>query len=315
MGLPVTVYRWDDAGAPQLTTGKPSELIDILKKCLVTGYGAKAALGWSIAFEDAPTFKVAFRNSTADGSGGYVQFWSINGLDTNNNDIRLRACAGMSALDTFVKSGIQQQFKIATTMKFWVLIGTSAGFYLMFNYRTTSPLCLSNDGPTMFVGDIDTTIVSDAGRFISVMTSTTSDMTSSNYTYRLEYQITNNVVIGKMYDADGDSSFVNVYTAPGVFVNSASVTGEIGAIANFKPIIIHSSNSSQDVLDRLGIKQAYSVTRPFIRGKFPGVLKSLQSAYSDQTWPLLLEINTQDYFLMPGWINTQWWINTVEWYE
>lgn len=85
MGLPVTVYRWDDDGAPQITNRTPSEMVDVLKKVLVTGYGTKASLGWNIAFEDVGTQKIAFRNNTTLGSGGYVQFWCPEGTNLTNS--------------------------------------------------------------------------------------------------------------------------------------------------------------------------------------------------------------------------------------
>ena len=47
--VPVKVYRWDDAGAPKLTTDAGA-FKTVLKACLVTGYGEaenhKEPLGW-----------------------------------------------------------------------------------------------------------------------------------------------------------------------------------------------------------------------------------------------------------------------------
>lgn len=45
MAQALTVYRWDDLGAPQLTQTHGSA-VDVLKKCLIDGYGAKSAAGW-----------------------------------------------------------------------------------------------------------------------------------------------------------------------------------------------------------------------------------------------------------------------------
>ena len=85
MGLPVTVYRYTDPGAPQVNNGTPSEWINVLKKVLVEGYGTKVGLGWTVEFENAAAFKIAFRNKVADGgSGGYVQFSSNGAVNTVN---------------------------------------------------------------------------------------------------------------------------------------------------------------------------------------------------------------------------------------
>lgn len=47
--MSVTVYRNTDASAPVLT-GTAGDLTNLLDKCLVSGYGAKAAAGWSKPF-------------------------------------------------------------------------------------------------------------------------------------------------------------------------------------------------------------------------------------------------------------------------
>ena len=73
----VTTYRWDDAGAPQLTGRTPAEIIDVIYKCAVTGYGEKSPLGWTRPFYDAANQAAAFRNNVAaGGSGGYVKISS-----------------------------------------------------------------------------------------------------------------------------------------------------------------------------------------------------------------------------------------------
>ena len=47
--MPVTVYRSTDSGAPALTA-QAGTLLNVLRACLVTGYGSKAAAGWSEPF-------------------------------------------------------------------------------------------------------------------------------------------------------------------------------------------------------------------------------------------------------------------------
>lgn len=53
-----TIYRSSDVGAPTLS-GTAGDLVNLLDKCLVTGYGAKAAAGWTKPFTG--TNKAAFR--------------------------------------------------------------------------------------------------------------------------------------------------------------------------------------------------------------------------------------------------------------
>lgn len=48
---PVTLFHSADAGAPQLT-GAAGSLKTLLKACLVSGYGGKQPLGWTMPFEE-----------------------------------------------------------------------------------------------------------------------------------------------------------------------------------------------------------------------------------------------------------------------
>ena len=51
MGMAPTIYRYDDVGAPVITDGR-DRLYQILKACLIDGYGSKAAAGWSVVYDD-----------------------------------------------------------------------------------------------------------------------------------------------------------------------------------------------------------------------------------------------------------------------
>lgn len=58
-----TIYKSSDSGAPLLTTG---QAYAVLKQCLVTGYGAKAGAGWTLAFDDSVNTKAVFKNVHGD---------------------------------------------------------------------------------------------------------------------------------------------------------------------------------------------------------------------------------------------------------
>ena len=66
----VTYYKSTDAGAPVIN-GEAGSLIAALDACLVTGYGDKAAAGWTKPFEG--TNKAVFRNDAVAGSGRFFQ--------------------------------------------------------------------------------------------------------------------------------------------------------------------------------------------------------------------------------------------------
>lgn len=76
-----TVYHRDDAGAPALSYGTSSSmgfvaLKTILKSCLVTGYGSRAAAGWELIAED--TNYLVLRNGSHT---GYVCFTWLTGTN------------------------------------------------------------------------------------------------------------------------------------------------------------------------------------------------------------------------------------------
>lgn len=96
MAVP-TVYRYDDASAPVLD-GTVSSLIALLDACLVNGYGAKAAAGWTKPH--AGTNKAAFRNDSAAGTGMYLRVLDDASGTGGARDAIVRAYSSMSDVDT-----------------------------------------------------------------------------------------------------------------------------------------------------------------------------------------------------------------------
>jgi len=315
MSLPVTVYRWDDAGAPQLTNGKPSEIIAILKKCLVEGYGTKAGVGWSVAFENAATFKIAFRNSTTEASGGFVQFWSVAGTDTNSGEMRFRGAKNMTALDTFIDAQYQMQFKISTAVDYWMLIATSAGFWFLSTNTLTSPNSISNEKAFFFVGDYDAITANDPGRFVTFMNGNGSDMTSSTWTNSFDASVSAGTTLCKIYDTDGIANFIQYKMDSRYVMGSPNVTNGVPSIDRvfFNPLIMSTANP--DTTDRLGVVNSNSIIQPYIRGKIPGLLNTPVTGYGNQAWPVIETINGQQHMLTPGYRFGRNWINMETWYD
>ena len=100
--VPVKVYRWDDADAPQLdkTAGC---MTTIFKACLITGYGTKESAGWTMPFEDiaagikvmrpevGPHTDFYLRLSADTGTEMAAQVY-LNMTDANTGDLKLQ-CA------------------------------------------------------------------------------------------------------------------------------------------------------------------------------------------------------------------------------
>lgn len=94
MGLTTTKYfRWDDPGALKLD-GTAGSFYAIIKHCLTEA-------GWSVAFDDAVNFKIAFRNSMAHGgSGGYLRVHDNASFTGGGRVASWRAYESMTDIDT-----------------------------------------------------------------------------------------------------------------------------------------------------------------------------------------------------------------------
>lgn len=316
MGLPVTIYRWDDAGAPQINNAKSvSSVIDIFRKCLVSGYGEKLPLGWSVAFENTGTFKIAFRNNTTDGSGSYVQIWNTQGTDTAASNLIYQTAQSMSALDALIRPGYQTSIfnsGVGPTNNQWILIGTSTGFYfaIMNSSITNYTKCVYS----FFIGDLDSFVSNDQGRFIG---STANADNGPGYNGRNLFASTISCN-PKLYQTDGSSASTNALNniALSSITYSAAYTSNdahetAGIVLNFAPLSLSIIGS---VRDSLNIPVNHSLLQPQQRGVLPGLLISSFVGYKTITFPITRNFFGQDYMLMPGDSSgANRWINIVEW--
>lgn len=313
---PVTVYRWDDPGAPQLDNGKISSFFNILHKCLVEGYGDKAPLGWTRSFYDSTNFKAAWRNNAAaGGSAGSAYFYSNTNTDVNNTLIRLTSCKSITDLGVVTGQGRLTAARFDAAITRWVLIGTSIGFYF---YSFGSSIAASGNGlvnsstdrPAFYAGDIFSVIPTDAGKFVMFHDINTSGDNSSPSSTRSLTTINNNAYSTNgglmLWDADNFASATGYSYAsiaqisPGqgdsientvhpLVLNNVSVV----SIQNFNGPN-HSSN-----VDRLGVSIKNSLIRPAHRGIIPGLLVSYRSFGFNQALPLIKTQAGISYHALP----------------
>jgi hypothetical protein len=94
-----TVYKSTDASAPVLT-GLAGTLVTVLDACLVNGYGAKSAAGWTKPFSAAN--QGAYRMNSATGAGHYLNVVDSapNPTLADGREARLRGFETMSAMST-----------------------------------------------------------------------------------------------------------------------------------------------------------------------------------------------------------------------
>ncbi|CAM3896614.1 hypothetical protein [Rheinheimera salexigens] len=329
MAQPVTVYRWDDPGAPQLTNRKPSEIINVLKKCLVEGYGTKTPLGWTLEFEDAPNFKAAFRNSTAaGGSGGYVQCKSSNGTDNSNIAVSMTPAKSMTDIDTLVQRGFIKPFSLTSGWVCWVLIGTGTGFYLISGLATSLiSQWATNLEFTAFVGDIDSLIPADPARFVVASAITQSgDLSNTSYaSWNVAWNPGNTGVsteVMRCYDADNANSYRS-YTIQFPYHAQLSSVRPAATDLTLKRDIYHRamivlsgvSFGTSNTLDRLGKWIFQSDVSPYLRGFLPGYLVEFAPRYTSENWPVIENIDGRQHWLLRQGGNSiaGHWINMEQW--
>lgn len=73
-----TIYSYDDPGAPVITPGADS-FYQIMRACLIDGYGSKAAAGWSVVYDDWATNGVlTITNALQTGILGLKRFDEVS---------------------------------------------------------------------------------------------------------------------------------------------------------------------------------------------------------------------------------------------
>jgi hypothetical protein len=320
MGLPVTVYRWDDVGAPQIANGKPSEILNILKKCLVQGYSSKASLGWSISSEDAANVKIAFTNL---GSGGSAVFYSDTGLDTSSTYTRVTSCQSFVGFNDMHLQGFVGSVRCPSTSCKWMLIGNGTAFYFMM-FNNSATISSGDYRPMFFMGDFLSLFTNDAHKFTHVISSNSSavnDNSSATYNslaYTMAVQRSSQQVC-KLGYVDGLTTMLpySVTTVLGDsngYSSNSQNPSEITILS--KAFLTYTSlsviSSSQDVY---GTQYVHSLVAPWFRGALPGLFSSPQGGFKGLPLPHIITINQQSHLVIHNDSNnaTQSYLNLEAW--
>lgn len=326
MPTPVTVYRWDDVGAPQLNTGKPSEIINVLKKCLVEGYGSKLPLDWSIVFEDNVTQKIVFQNKVAaGGSGGMVRFRSNTATDANYTVMRFVAAKSFADIDNPFQAGFEQAFQQqAAVQKGWVIIGTPKSFYFMIcrvPALTSSGSKMSSSvtyNSHIFVGDFESFIPNDSGRFVSANGTALSDAGTSWFnTLDSDNAFEGTLQQLSVMRSDG-GSFAMSHGLISFFRGATSSQNSEALPKILVPVCIRVATSQSvgsNLSDTNGNNINNSLLFPFLRGKLPGMFQGDYAGYSETNWPVIKTIDSKEMWLVKNasgngcsmWIDLESW--------
>lgn len=163
MGAP-TIYRWDDTDAPVLN-GTAGSAWNMLKKCLIEGYGSKAAAGWSMLFENVNQDIGVMRNNAVTGTGTIYQViddaistytyggkgFMVSGYESMSDELTGSGQWGYVAAQGLMKSNWNTDLYPIP----WVIIADDRAFYFFAAYNKTDGQIVATDKyiHAFFVGD------------------------------------------------------------------------------------------------------------------------------------------------------------------
>lgn len=137
--MAVTEYRWDDGSAPQINSVDRDNVIDVLTACLVTGYGAKLAAGWTKEFEDLANNKVAYKQ----GGTGHLKYNYFRLDQYHDNYGQCRGYENMTSIDVgtgiFPTTGQDTNhylahYPLAATTTKWIILADERTVHMFFEY-------------------------------------------------------------------------------------------------------------------------------------------------------------------------------------
>ncbi len=196
--VPVTVYKWNDLGAPQLDKS-PGCMMTIFKACLITGYETKEGAGWTMPFEGtaagvkvfrpplSPETDFYLRCSTDTGREMVAQVY-LNMTDANTGDLKLQCST---------------TFKYATartnpTGK-WVLFATTRGFCFFDEMTIQAGSQSSQTGGYFLCGDTAKNSIGDRGVYLKH-----SGGTWGEYMPSILQSVSNASTDGRLLDVKND---------------------------------------------------------------------------------------------------------------
>ena len=162
--MTVRFYSSSDASAPALRGNTPGDLINLLEKCLVTGYGSKVGAGWTKPFSG--TNVAAFKQ----GAGSNGMYLRVDDTSTATQ-YRRAAVVGYETM-TDVNTGAPQPFPTVAqkstggtwythyqsgsvaTPRVWMVIADEKFFWLLLNTYPENGSTSINYNEAYAFGDI-----------------------------------------------------------------------------------------------------------------------------------------------------------------
>lgn len=256
--MTVRAYYSTDASAPALIDNVAGKLIAVLDACLVNGYGAKAAAGWSKAYSG--TNKAAYRQ----GSGSHQFYMRVD--DTGTTSARVVGYESMSDVDTGsnafptnaqVSGGLHINKSDSSTARPWAVFATEKFAYIYIGASQTALgtsaarqlIYAFGDFPSYQSGDqYNTILIADvaagtsSSQFAGCSRSTHSAR-SGHYVARPYTAVAGAVQVGKAVEGRATSSSIGAggYTYPNPINNGMDLS----------PIYITEANGTRGYLPGL----------------------------------------------------------------
>jgi hypothetical protein len=158
------LYKYDDPNAPVLS-GTAGAAYNVLKKCLVDGYGEKVGAGWTIAYENIEETIGVLQGNPLTSNGFFLKIIDSQSSKT----FTCQAAEVYSDIDTFIGPfnssplSVIKSFTTDTTPRRWAILATDKFFYFIANYAAPTTgdiidnnvIANNNYAMTLFFGDFN----------------------------------------------------------------------------------------------------------------------------------------------------------------
>ena len=319
MALPVTMYRWNDVGAPQIVDGKPSEYMNVLKKCLVEGYGTKTGLGWSVVDDIASPPFLSLRNNTSlGGSAGVAVFSALDNVAGTN--IKVFGCQDYASKDSQSRKSYYFPISRNSSGQYlnnkWIIIGTAKSFYFFafseYLVNSGENRTATHIASSFFMGDMNSLYPNDPASFIAFsggINTMTPNWTQSFF-YKFCESTPSNIVLINQLDGTDSSTPATPLSVFGYYYYVNGVHNGPANITALFPIYICMGNGFLN-----DSSQYQNNNFPYLRATLPGAFVANSPGYRGEAMPVIKELDGVSHYLVPS-ANSQtgcFWINLEQW--
>lgn len=147
---PVKVFRSTDIGAPVITDAHtPNRIINLLKACLVDGYGATSSAGWSAESNPEGTIHNLTPPQSPD-----VNFTVNLTLDDGRqlSPIMYKNMTSLTEGEYILQCDTEFKYATGTTTGEWVVIATDIGFWFFCETAAQNGIPTSKSGAYFYCG-------------------------------------------------------------------------------------------------------------------------------------------------------------------